>query len=157
MQKIIQALPILVIVVAIGIITYYVVEDRKAKQEPEPKVTVAEKVLAKDLPVSEELSEADHQVVSKAFASPEDLDAPASPEAVTVKPASKMEPIPFPEAELSEKSIVSKPEDTTPPYFHDAFASLRTDAVKNPDSTQNRATVKTIMQKRQQRLAHREQ
>lgn len=156
MQKTIQSVPLLVIAVGVGIIVYHVVEDRKAKKVPEPVATVAEKMPASQLPVSDELTEADQQIVSRAFEAPEELDTAESPTltlrsepfSVKEKPTGRLSEISTP-VSLAE----AKPADTTPMYFVDDFSSLRTDAVKNPDSAQNRATVTTLMQKRQTRLA----
>lgn len=46
-----------------------------------------------------------------------------------------------------------QPTDVSDLYFWEDFASLRTDAVRNPDSGQNRATIEAILQKRSERLA----
>jgi hypothetical protein len=154
MQKIVQSLPILVIAVAIGIIAYQVAEHRRIKAEAQAEIPpVAEKVTADQLPVATNLPALDRQLVSKAFASPETLDqasVTSSTEAVQ-RPATRP-------TLLSETMSAGSPEAVETDghqdaYFQKDFESLRTDAVRNPDSEQNRATVNTLMLKRQQRLA----
>ena len=156
MQKIVQILPIVVVIAAIAMITYYVVEDRRKDVKEEPAITVAEKIPASQLPVSDELTEADQQIVSRAFEAPEELDTAENPTrtprpellSVKEKPTGRLSEISTP-VSMAE----AKPADTTPMYFVDDFSSLRTDAVRNPDSEQNRTTINTLMKKRQQRLA----
>lgn len=171
MQKIIHGLPVVVVITALIMIGHYIIEERKAKKPPEPGVVVAEKVAAENLPVSETLPEADRQLVARVFNAPEELDAatavpaarPAEKTAVTEKPnAATVASTASPQAEKAP-ALLSEVEPSTQsktpvsadwkPAFQKDFESLRTEAVRNPDSAQNRATVNTLMQKRQQRLA----
>lgn len=153
MQKIVQSLPILVVAVAVGIIAYQIAEHRRIKAESKPEIPVAEKVAAAQLPVATNLPESDRQLVSKAFASPETLDS-----SVTVQTSNSV-------ARPAERPVLlSEIEPVKPPvatnsatggqdaYFQKDFESLRTDAIRNPDSPENRATVTALMLKRQQRL-----
>lgn len=153
MQKIVQGLPILVVIAALGLIGFHAIESRKAKKKPEPAVVSAEKLTAENLPVDQALSESDRKLVFRAFDAPEELDAAAvvpenqaTDQLFAVHPAllSEIEP-----AEPFRKSVTAE----WNPSFQKDFESLRTEAVRNPDSEQNRATVNALMQKRQQRLA----
>ena len=79
------------------------------------------------------------------------------PPAVTTSPPSphiRLNPSLFSEKDLSGGPRQSgEPTQVGDLYFWEDFASLRTDAVRNPDSEQNRATIEAIFQKRSQRLA----
>lgn len=153
MQKIIHALPVVVVMAAISIIGYQIVESRKAKKKPEPTVVVAEKVTAENLPISKELPEADRQLVARVFNTPEELDAAAVvPETRGAVKTSVVHPVLLSEVKFSEQPETTVTADWNPAFQKD-FESLRTDAIRNPDSEQNRTTVNTLMQKRQQRLA----
>lgn len=153
MHKIIHGLPVVVVIAALIMIGDYVAEERKAKKKPEPTVVAAEKVAAENLPVSETLPEADRKLVAHVFNAPETLDtATVVPDTRAAEPPAVTHP-----ALLSE--VASFAQAATPvtadwnPAFQKDFESLRTDAIRNPDSEQNRTTVNTLMQKRQQRLA----
>ena len=54
----------------------------------------------------------------------------------------------------SEQAMTPEPISVTDLYFWEDFASLRTEAMLDPDSPKNRATVESIMQKRKERLEH---
>lgn len=153
MQKIIQSLPVIVIVAALSVIIYHVIEERQVTKKPEPAVAVAEKVAAENLPVSANLPEADRQTVSRVFNTPEQLDAALTvPTPVSAEKLSVAHPALLSEAKSVEVAKTPVSTDWNPAFQKD-FESLRTEAIRNPDSEQNRDTVKTLMQKRQQRLA----
>jgi len=154
MQKFIQTLPIIVVIAALSIIIYQISEERQAKKKPEPSITVAQKVTADQLPISEELPEKDRQLVARVFDAPEDLDASIiASVSATAALVSTARPVRLSEIEPVQPVKAEPLSDEWEPYFKKDFESLRTDAVLNPDSEQNRAVVKTLMQKRQQRLA----
>jgi len=151
MQKIVEMLPIIVIAVAVGFITLHIVEKRRTKEEPGPEIAVAKKVT--QLQLADDLSTSDRRIAERAFHAPEEMDAvsTASAEAnVAVRPPER------PSGSLLSEMEFVEPETLGPAgndqYFQKDFESLRTDAVRNPDSAQNRATVNRIMQIRQQRL-----
>jgi hypothetical protein len=134
-------------------IGYHVVEERQTKKKPESSVVVAEKVSAENLPVSEELPKADQQLVSRAFNAPEALDAaPVVLESRAITSVSAAQLRLLSEAEPSTRPRTPVSTDWHPAFQKD-FESLRTEAIRNPDSPENRATVNTLMEKRQQRLA----
>lgn len=60
---------------------------------------------------------------------------------------------------MSEKEAKAQPRErvahvnTNRPRFMNTFSSLRTDEVRSPDSEQNRAAVRSIMKKRQDRVS----
>ncbi len=153
MQKIVQSLPIIVLLAALGVIGWHIIEARKAKHILEPCVYVAEKTDAENLPVAENLPKADRQFVLRAFNAPEELDtALIALETRSVDKAAVVHPALLSEIEPSlavKKSVTAN----WKPAFQKDFESLRSEAIRNPDSEQNRTTVKTVMQKRQQRLA----
>jgi len=163
MQKIVQGIPVVVIIVATGMLIYSFVEHRKETENlrTDSATTAVEKVTADRLPIAAELPVADRRLAEQAFKSPEKLDASEpGTSADTGTPAGRP-----PERPLLLSAI--EPDESSPfpaantvgnqdRYFQKDFESLRTDAVRNPDSAQNRATVKTLMQKRQQRLDRQE-
>lgn len=153
MQKIIHWLPVVVVITALVMIGYYVVEERKTRKKPEPDTVVAEKVSAEKLPVSETLPDADRRLVAHVFNAPETLDtATVVPDTRTAEPPSETHPALLSEVQSSAQPATPVTADWNPAFQKD-FESLRTDAIRNPDSEQNRTTVNTLMQKRQQRLA----
>lgn len=148
MQKIIQILPLVVIGVAVGMIAVHIVERQKEKAEAKPSITVAEKVA--QLPVNSQLSETDRQLAERAFQAPEELDS-------AIASNSLVSPVPPQRPTMMSEVNVQEPTNRAPAgddqYFQKDFESLRTDAVKNPDSEQNRATIKKLMEMRQRRLS----
>lgn len=153
MQKIVQSLPILVVAVAIGIITYQIAEHQRIKAASKPENPVAEKVATDQLPVATNLPESDRQLVSTAFASPETLDSAVAVQGSNsvVRPMER--PVLLSEIEPVQPAVsTNSATGGQDAYFQKDFESLRTDAIRNPDSPENRATVTALMLKRQQRL-----
>lgn len=154
MQKLIQRLPIIVVISAFCMTVCFFIESRQVKKRVNSEITGAEKVSAGQLPISQKLPEKDRQLVARVFDAPEKLDAV---EAVSRSNIQGVEPVCHPPlmsktADGGATRIEIQPPETNTPYFHKDFESLRTDAVSNPDSVQNRTTVTALMQMRQRRL-----
>jgi len=155
MRRILNGLPIAVVVAGTVLLAYQIAEHRKVSKKPVAEIAQVQKVPEGRMPGSENLPEKDRLMADRVFSAPETLDADSAAsvsntgavEAVShTQPMSEILPVQPPEEGLRDT-------ETNPPYFHNDFASLRTDAVRNPDSPENRATVNALMLKRQQRLA----
>lgn len=99
---------------------------------------------------------AERDVLDAALESPEAMDRAAT----DAEPAVPVCPLPTGSGRhlLSDIEKPPTPQPLKEPvkienlYFHADFASLRTEAVRNPDSPENRAGVVSLMKARQRRL-----
>ncbi len=100
-------------------------------------------------------------MIQQVFSSPEMLDEKQSRVGLSQKETPKIPARP----ELMSALFQGAEPGTVKPEIEqvqvaspliESFASLRTDAVRNPESAQNQATVKSIMKKRQRRVMQRE-
>ncbi len=156
MKKIIQSLSIVVVFAGVGIWIYHIVEDLKLRKDPEPPATTAQKISPDELPISEEVVAQDRALLEKTFKTPEALDAAEVVTSSTASAPPIERPTLMSEIDFPEKAPKPPVDTKKLPYFHAGFASLRTDAVRNPDSEQNQKTVTRLMQMRQQRLQREE-
>ena len=156
MRRILHLLPVLVVLAGIGIITHYAMESRNQKKEQEAAKVEEPPAAA---PVADTLAPMDQALVNQVFDDPETLDS--VPEPVPAKALdhhaslANRPPLMPPKIEETDKReayLESDAMKAAPPYVK-GFASLRTDAVRNPDSEQNRAAVRSIMKKRAQRIS----
>ena len=105
---------------------------------------------------------ADQQLLETALKSPESLDEPVSDSNGSKGPeftpaASSIESVPQPQLPASVETLpvpepLNEPVNAESLYFWKDYASLRKDAVRNPDSEENGAIIVSIMQARQRRL-----
>jgi len=168
MKRIITILPILVCLAGAWIIVAAVMEHREKKKEDVLVVEI--EPLPAVAPDADTYSAQDRELVRQVFDEPETLDAERASlphnwkrvvtdlaqEATkanhgnTDRPALMSAQFQGTENETIE---AGSEQVQSPPSMVESFASLRTDAVRNPDSEQNQAAVKSIMQKRQNRIA----
>jgi len=147
-------LPVVVIAAGIGISTFWIIDDHKSKNDAVAPAVTAQTVSAGQTIAAEGLTTQDHCLVQRVFNSPEKLDADG---AVSLSNTDVVEAVRHPllmsEIEpVQPIAVAAYTTENRPLYFQKDFESLRTDAVRNPDSAQNRATVSALMQKRHQRL-----
>ena len=152
MKRIIHVLPLLVCIGGIGIIIAAIIESN----EKESEAIVAEPPSAEIAvtPDAETYSQADRQLVQQVFENPQTMDdARNQPTASSVLAAHPANGATMSSTE-NESIPLNESTETihVPPKNVESFASLRTDAVRNPESEQNQTTAKKIMQMRQRRV-----
>ncbi len=155
MKRIIQFLPLVVCIGGLAIIVMAILEHREKKQDiaivelPKPMTAVA--------PDSEHYTTQDQKLVQQVFDHPKTLDSADTSKNSIVDETTVPSSTSLVSSQFKGTGIHGEPQDinriqATTSHF-DGFASLRTDAVRNPDSQQNQATVKSIMGKRQRRVS----
>ena len=155
MQKIIQILPILVVVAAISMIAYQAAEHHREKTEQatEQRPATSEKLPAAELPVANNLPEIDRQLTKKAFKSPETLDSAVVTERPATKPHSQQsDSMMYLSDEKAEHSLPVTDGDQDA-YFKKPSEALTSDTLRDPDSEQNREIVESLLSKSPPRLA----
>ncbi|MBN2785357.1 MAG: hypothetical protein JXR25_11055 [Pontiellaceae bacterium] len=153
MKRIVHILPLLVCVGGIGIIVVAIKESREEQQ----KAAFVEKAVPQEAaaPDAKTYAPQDRKLVQQVFDNPQMMDD-ASPQAAAI--SSSVERPGNPSTLSSSMNNASmhmeRPSETitVPPKNLESFASLRTDAVRNPESQQNQATAEEIMKMRQRRV-----
>ena len=151
MKYLIRILPLVVCVAGVWIIVSTV---RKHQETQEAVVLKEAKVPTAIVPDAETYEPKDRELVQQVFEEPERFDS-ALPKTVSVAVASRPEGTIFmPDLAVN---MIEKPRDPRTISMSseeiDSFTSLRTDAVRNPESEQNQATVRTLMKMRQRRVS----
>ncbi len=156
MRRIIHILPILVVMAGIGIIVYYAHEDHNQKKARDEAAAQSIPIEAK-APESKHFSPKDWQLAQTVFGAPSSLDAQTNAiQSVVVDPnanlanrpallSSKTQPV-------TQKDYSDLPQMQVPPPYVEDFMSLRTKAIRDPESAQNRKIRKDIATKRQKRI-----
>jgi hypothetical protein len=152
MKRIIQFLPLAVVFIGIATIIYYV-RDHKIKK------TIARELVYPEAsaPESENMTPTDQDLVQSVFDNPQEVDAlPAHNASALAREMLVNRPALMPATleNTSEHGVyldLAKMREEPP--MAESFYSLRTDAVRNPYSEQNRAAVNSIMKSRQKRIS----
>ncbi|MBN2785889.1 MAG: hypothetical protein JXR25_13790 [Pontiellaceae bacterium] len=153
MKRIICTLPLLACIGGIGIIVAAVIESHEKQTEPafidRPTAEVAM------VPDADTFTQQDRELVQQVFDNPQVMDDTSSQHptvsSLVVRPenGSTMSSA----GNNSSMNIERSAETIAVPTENlESFASLRTDAVRNPESEQNQAAAKEIMKMRQRRV-----
>lgn len=152
MKRLVGILPFVVFAVGAWIIVSAVVKHRETKRETVSEDTKSVPAVAPD---AETFSPQDRELVGQVFDEPELLDSrpvPAIP-LVAIHDEDGRPAMMSAQTQGVDKEMDGAEPVQEQPLLIESFASLRTDAVRNPESEQNQATVKKIMGMRQRRVA----
>lgn len=152
MKRIVTFLPILVLVCGVGVIVFAIREYRQNQQDP---VVEIPKPVVAVAPDADTYSQQDQELVRQVFDQPETLDSRSSSNAptivATIAPASRPDLLSA-QFQTTEARMPGGDEQVAASSQVQSFTSLRKDDVRNPNSEQNQAAVRSIMEKRQRRV-----
>lgn len=152
MKRLLNILPLIICVIGTGIIVFVIKEHWESKQEDASEYV---KPLPATAPDAETFSPQDRKLAGQVFDNPGLLDSRSTPASSAIAIHDKDARPPMMSAQFKgiEKDDAEPKQVQQLSPFVESFVSLRTDAMHNPDSEQNKAVVKSIMGKRQRRVA----
>ena len=154
MKRLIEYLPFIVLGVAACIVAAAILEFREKKKEDSTNIEQAKPMIA-TAPEGENHAPVDQALTREVFNDPSTLDSvPVSTTEAVVVHNTRESPALLTEGKVGGGDLPAAQIERIAVEGNEleAYASLRSDAVRVPESEQNRAAVESIMRKRQRRV-----